>query len=214
MGTDQNRKVYRRHGARETMFGVSYANQYKLQKKIGQDHELALRLWKSGNHDAMILATMVADPESADARTLDQWVKDLDSYVLTDAFAGFASKTPFARKKMEQWGKAKGEWVGRAGWLLTAHVAMKDVELPDVYFQKHLKTIEQEIHTRKNRIRDAMNSALIAIGARNGSLRKLAVAAARRIGTVEVDHGETGCKTPDAVAYIAKAARRKNARSR
>ena len=29
-------------------------------------------------------------------------------------------------------------------------------------------------------------------------------AAARRIGTVEVDHGETGCKTPDAEPYIKK----------
>jgi hypothetical protein len=31
------------------------------------------------------------------------------------------------------------------------------------------------------------------------------VTAAQRIGAVEVDHGETGCKTPDAAAYIAKA---------
>jgi hypothetical protein len=28
------------------------------------------------------------------------------------------------------------------------------------------------------------------------------LAAAARIGPVEVDHGETGCKTPDAAAYI------------
>lgn len=51
---------------------------------------------------------------------------------------------------------------------------------------------------------DAMNSALIAIGCRNAKLEKLAVAAAKRIGPVEVDHGDTSCKTPDAVAYIAK----------
>jgi len=30
------------------------------------------------------------------------------------------------------------------------------------------------------------------------------LAAAKRIGKVEVDHGETGCKTPDAAAYIRK----------
>ena len=32
--------------------------------------------------------------------------------------------------------------------------------------------------------------------------------AARRIGEVHVDHGETGCKTPDAAAYIQKMADR------
>jgi hypothetical protein len=32
---------------------------------------------------------------------------------------------------------------------------------------------------------------------------------AARIGKVKVDHGETGCKTPDAVPYIKKAVERK-----
>jgi hypothetical protein len=49
-----------------------------------------------------------------------------------------------------------------------------------------------------------MNMALIAIGVRSAGLRKLALAAAKRIGKVEVDHGDTSCKTPDAAAYIAK----------
>jgi 3-methyladenine DNA glycosylase AlkD len=212
MGTAQNRKVYRRHGAREKMFGVSYANQNLLRKKIGQDHDLAKKLWATGNHDAMVLATMVADPEEADARLLDEWVKDLDCYVLSDAMASFTVKTRFAEKKLQQWGKAKGEWVGRTGWVLLAHIAMNDEELPDSYFQKPLQTIQKEIHNRKNRVRDAMNNALIAIGIRNPSLQKLALAAAAKIGKVEVDHGETGCKTPDAASYIARAVKRKKKR--
>jgi 3-methyladenine DNA glycosylase AlkD len=212
MGTAQNRKVYRRHGVREKMFGVSYANQYLLRKKIGQDHDLALKLWATGNHDAMVLATMIADPEGADARLLDAWVKDLDSYVLSDAFTSYTSRTRFAGKKCEQWGKSKGEWIGRTGWLLLAHIAMRDEDLPDSYFQKHLRTIQKEVHTRKNRVRDAMNNALIAIGIRNAPLEKLALQAAKKIGKVEVDHGETGCKTPDAASYIARAVKRKKKR--
>ena len=49
-----------------------------------------------------------------------------------------------------------------------------------------------------------MNSALISIGVRNSKLERKALAAAKRIGKVEVDHGETSCKTPDATAYIKK----------
>ena len=56
-----------------------------------------------------------------------------------------------------------------------------------------------------------MNGALIAIGLRSPALRKKAVAAARRIGKVDVDHGETGCKTPDADSYIEKAGGRRKA---
>ena len=63
LGTAQNRKVYARHGVTREAFGVSYANLGKLVREIKVDHELALGLWKSGNHDARVLATMVADPE-------------------------------------------------------------------------------------------------------------------------------------------------------
>ena len=47
-----------------------------------------------------------------------------------------------------------------------------------------------------------MNLAVIAIGCRSPGLRKAALAAAKRIGKVEVDHGDTACKTPDAAEYI------------
>jgi hypothetical protein len=33
--------------------------------------------------------------------------------------------------------------------------------LPDEFFEAYLQTIETDIHTSKNRVRDAMNSAVI-----------------------------------------------------
>ncbi len=202
MGTAQNRKVYARHGVRDDMFGVSYTNLNKLAKAIRRDHSLALELWATGNHDARVLATMVADPGRADESLLGAWLNDLDSYVITDAFSGFVGKTGLAQRKSEEWTVSEAEWTGRAGWHLVAHLAMKEQELSDTYFTAHLATIEGEIHARKNRVRDAMNSALIAIGIRNDGLEQQALTAAARIGKVEVDHGETGCKTPDAADYI------------
>lgn len=202
MGTAQNRKVYARHGVRDDMFGVSYANLNKLAKAARRDHSLALDLWNTGNHDARVLATMVADPAQADELLLNAWLANLDSYVITDAFSGFVGKTDLARAKGEEWICADEEWTGRAGWHLVAHLAMQERDLPDAYFASHLATIEGAIHARKNRVKDAMNSALIAIGIRNDVLEKQALSAAARIGKVEVDHGETGCKTPDAADYI------------
>ena len=72
---------------------------------------------------------------------------------------------------------------------------------------------EREIHTRKNRVRYSTNNALIAIGARSSRLEKKALAIAKKIGRVEVDHGETGCKTPDAASYIPKARARQAKRA-
>lgn len=205
LGTTQNRKVYKRHGVDGEMYGVSYANVKKMQRKIKIDHDLAQKLWQTGNHDARVLATMIVDPAQLNKRLIDAWSKDLSNYVITDAFVTAVSQANVARASMERWIRSKDEWKGSAGWSLLSHLAMKESTMRDKYFDAYLKTIEKRIHTQKNRIRYSMNSALIAIGARSNALEQKALAVAKRIGAVEVDHGETGCKTPDAVAYIPKA---------
>ena len=209
LGTAQNRKIYQRHGVGDNLFGVSFANQNKLAKSIKRNHWLAQELWATGNHDARVLAALIADPSQTNASLLDAWVNDLDSYMVTDSFSDLVGKTALAHEKAEQWTRSEEEWPGRAGWHLVAHLALKDPDLPDAYFTAHLATIEREIHTGKNRVRYAMNSALIAIGIRNDALEEQALAAAARIGKVEVDHGETGCKTPDAAPYIRRTVARR-----
>ncbi|MGQ0601310.1 MAG: DNA alkylation repair protein [Anaerolineales bacterium] len=204
-GTAQNRKIYARHGVKGEMYGVSYANLGALKKKIKTDHALTLGLWASGNHDARILALLIADPEQISSKELDAWARELDNYGITEAFSRFAAQTPHARAKIKKWTPAKGEWVGEAGWSILGALALHNPNLPDDYFEPYLDIIEQDIHHRKNRTRYAMNNALIAIGTRTATLQKRALAVARAIGQVEVDHGQTNCKTPDALTYIPKA---------
>lgn len=81
--------------------------------------------------------------------------------------------------------------------------------ISDADAEKILATIEKEIHRSPNRARHAMNGALISIGVYKPALRKEAIEAAKRVGKVEVDHGETNCKTPDAASYIERASKRK-----
>lgn len=204
-GTAQNRKVYARHGVLGEQFGVSFAELGKLRKRIGTDPALALKLWATGNHDARILATMVADPDRMSSRDLDAWARDLDSYVIADALASFVGHAPCARRKYETWSGRKAEFTAACGWNLLAHLALdQDADLTDPWLRRQLMIITTGIHDRPNRVRHSMNQALIAIGVRNAALEKSALAAAGKIGKVEVDHGETSCRTPDATAYIAK----------
>lgn len=205
-GTAQNRKVYGRHGVKGPMFGVSYAVLGQLRKKIGTDQALAEQLWKTGNHDARTLATMIAEPAGMSAATLNAWVKEADNRGIAAAISNVAAEAPSGRARMERWTASRDEMVACAGWHTLASLARQDNGLPDDYFAGYLEAIEAKIHTGKHWAKHAMNNALISIGARNPTLRKKAVAAAKRIGKVEVNHGETGCKTPDAVAYIAKTA--------
>jgi len=202
LGTEQNRTIYLRHGATEPVFGVSFAHIRALQRGIRADQELADQLWASGNHDARILATLVADPASISSAHLDEWSRDLDNYILCDAFSSLVGKTPFVDEKIDRWCALKSEWRAATGWNLVAGAAMSQEEIDDGYFASCLDEIVSDIKGAPNRVRHSMNQALICIGVRNPTLRKKALTAARKIGKVEVDHGETGCKTPDAAAYI------------
>jgi len=203
MGTAQNRKVYARHGVLGPAFGVSYANLDKLTKGIGLDHALAEALWRSGNHDARVLATRVADPARAGAKLLGAWLKDVDSYPLAGALAELVARTSSAGTLAKKWIAREGEWPTSTGWQVFGHLCDSGA-LEEETCRELLHVIEETLATSPNRTRYAMNSALIAIGCSGGELQRLAVAAAKRIGPVEVDHGETGCKTPDAAGYIAK----------
>lgn len=202
-GSAQTRKTYARHGVGPKMFGVSYAVLGKLTKQIKRDHALALGLWSSGWHDARVLATFIADPQQSDAATLDGWVIGAESRPLSGAVAKLVAATTSAEALATKWCADSREYVAVTGWDVVAELALKST-LPDTKFAALLKTIERDIHGAQNQVRYAMNGALIAIGVRNPKLERLAVAAAKRIGKVEVDHGDTSCKTPDAVAYIAK----------
>lgn len=209
LGTEQNRKIYRKHGVNRDAYGVSYANLEKIRKRIKKDHALALELWESGNHDARVLATMIADPQAMSSEDLDAWAGSLIDPVEAGAFAKMASGSPLMHEKIDQWTAADHELVESAGWILLAHRAMKNGDSPDGDYERYLDVIEKDIHNRKNRVRYEMNGALIAIGGSNGRLTERALAAAAKIGKVEVDHGDTACKTPDAAGYIKKMLERK-----
>ncbi len=203
-GTEQNQKIYKRHGVNGSQFGVSFTKIRKMAKEIGRDAHLAEMLWRSGNHDARILASMVMDPQNLSEELADRWVKDLDNYVITDAFSDMMSQANFAVSKAEEWIEESGEWVSAAGWNMVSHIALKEKTLEDPFFEDLITVIEENIHQSPNRTRYSMNNALIAIGVRNDALEAKAKAAAKRIGKVKVDHGETSCKTPDAFDYIEK----------
>jgi 3-methyladenine DNA glycosylase AlkD len=203
-GTAQNSKIYRRHGAQGDVFGVSSATLNALKKRLKVDHALAQALWDTGNYDARILATMVADPQQMTAAELDAWAGAADSYPVADALARYlaARLTPPPWETARRWVASTDEWTGYAGWQLLSVLALQDETQDDDACLTLLQDIEGRIHGSKNRVRHGMNNALIAIGSRNPTLAEAATAAAGRIGVVQVDHGETDCKTPDAAAYI------------
>lgn len=203
-GSAQTRKTYARHGAEEPMFGVSFAFLKTMWKRIGVDHDLAMALWGTGNFDARNLAVKVVDPARMSSADLDRWARDYRVRMCGMYVAALAAEGPHALAKASQWRASKEEPLRRMAWALVGQMASRDETSPDSWFAARLAEIERTIHGAPNYEREAMNQAVIAIGGRSAALRKAALAAAKRIGKVEVDHGDTACKTPEAGPYLEK----------
>jgi len=211
LGKPTTAAIYRRHGVAERTVGLSFANLARIAKEVGIDNQLARTLWRSGLHDARVLATKVAAPSAIYVKELDRWIGSSSNYIITDAIAALAAQSPNADAIARRWLRSRHEWTSAAGWAIVAtHVVER--KMTSRACAPLLERIGRSIHRAPNRTRYAMNNALIAIGGTFASLRPQAIAVARAIGPVEVDHGETGCKTPDAVAYIERMVQRQSKR--
>jgi 3-methyladenine DNA glycosylase AlkD len=204
MGNEQRRKIYLRHGYAAPLFGVSFADLGALTKAHRGDHDLALALWKSGNADARILATMIADPARLTPKQAEAWAKQAGFRALAGYVGSLAARAPGGIDYGREWTKSEDVIVRSAGYAALMELLKEGGGLTDKECEDHIRRIEKEIHGAPNWSRYGMMYALIGFGSYKPALTEKAVAAAKRIGKVEFDPGETDCKMPDPVPYIRK----------
>lgn len=210
LGKPQTAAIYKRHGSGDNVFGTLTSEIAKLQKKIKVDHTLAMELWRTGNAEARILALQISDPQRITRAEADRLLKGGQTHFLGCYLAALVGRSPIAIETMRSWMASSDESKREMGYSILGVVLKNEPDsVSDTEAGKILKTIENETHGSANWARYAMNGALIAIGVFKPSCRDKAIDAAKRIGKVEVDYGETYCETPDAGSYIEKASKRR-----
>jgi 3-methyladenine DNA glycosylase AlkD len=168
----------------KNVYGVSKPKLDALARKIGRNHSLGLELWETGNHDARILAGLVAERKLVTSKQMERWVRGFDNWDVCDGTCChlFVFATP-AWQKAHSWSRRKKEFEKRAGFALAAFLACHDKKAPDAEFQRYLEVIERESWDERNFVRKAVNWALRNIGKRNLPLNRAAIASAERIAT-------------------------------
>jgi 3-methyladenine DNA glycosylase AlkD len=208
-GKESTRKIYARHGmATDNMFGVSVADLKVIAKTIKGQQALAKELYATGNLDAMYLAGMVADGSKMTAKELNAWAESAANLQMIAEYTvpWVTVENPETRELALQWMKSKKERVACSGWCTySGLVATKPDDALDLAEIKDLLgTVVKGIKSAQNRVRYTMNGFVIAVGTYVKPLSKEAKAAARQIGEVSVDLGDTACNVPLATAYIEK----------
>jgi 3-methyladenine DNA glycosylase AlkD len=183
LGSEENRAGMARYGINvENAFGVSIYQLRKVAGRLGSDHELALALWATGNHEARLLACFVDDPAMVTEEQVEAWARDFDSWDICDqATTSLFDITKHSWAKAAEWAGRDEEWVKRGGFALMAGLAVHDRRASNQAFLSLLPLIERAASDDRNYVKKAVNWALRNIGKRNRALNAAAIACAERI---------------------------------
>jgi 3-methyladenine DNA glycosylase AlkD len=183
MGSEHHRQAMATYAISvEGAFGVSIYELRKVANRLGTDHELALDLWATGNHEARLLACYVDDPAAVTSDQMEAWALDFDSWDICDqATTSLFDLTPHAWSKARAWAARQEPWIKRGGFALMAGLAVHDKAAKDQDFLKLMPLIDKGASDDRNFVKKAVNWALRNIGKRNQALNAAAIACAEKI---------------------------------
>ena len=181
LGDEKVRAHNTKYGAGDNQFGAKLGDIRTLAKKIKSNHELGKALWKTGNIDAQLLATLIVKPKELSADEMDQMVRSAKFSQLADWLNSYVVKEHPEKEALRQkWMADDDPWAGRAGWGLTSSRIAKTPEgldLPGL-----LDRIESEMGDAAPEVQWTMNYCLAGIGIHFPKLRKRAIAIGEKLG--------------------------------
>src|SRR5262245_25162651 len=165
LGNEATRAHNTKWGAGDNQFGVKHGDIRALAKKLQSHPELAMPLWKTGNVDAQLLATLLIKPRDLSAREVDRLVRSISFAHVADWLISYVVKQHADKETLRQkWMADDDCWAARAGWSLTAERVVKSPEGLDL--PALLDRIESEMANAAPEVQWTMNSALAEIGIR------------------------------------------------
>jgi 3-methyladenine DNA glycosylase AlkD len=187
LGSPRNVEGMARYGISSAgTLGVPVPRLRALAREIGTDHALAGRLWKTGIHEARIIAPLIDDPARVTERQMERWARDFDSWDIVDQCCNnLFRRTEFAHDKALEWCARDEEFVRRAGFAMIASLSVHDKGAPDSRFTRYLAAVGRAATDERNFVKKAVNWALRSIGKRNPKLNERAIATAERIALLD-----------------------------
>ena len=168
--------------ATDKALGVSMPHLRRLAREIGRNHALAGDLWRTGIHDARILASLIDAPDAVTPQQMEEWVGDFDSWDVCDqCVMNLFARTTMAASTAVEWSVRAEEFVKRAGFVIMARLASTNRTADDSVFEPFLAAIERESTDSRNFVKKGVNWALREIGARNVRLHRQSLEVAARL---------------------------------
>jgi hypothetical protein len=218
-GSESVRRSNAKVGAGDNQVGVMMGKlrglAAQLQAEQGPAHALALRLWETGNADAMLLATMLMDPAQVDEATLEAMMRPLTYPRLVDELAhNVVARSLHAAPLRERWMDVPEEYVGRAGWQVTIAAAMDpkavkaarraaDGRPPALDLDGLLEKVAAEVLQAPLHKQESMTQCLVMIATHYDAYTQRCIALGEKLGRYDTRPVPKGCTAWYAPEWIA-----------
>ncbi len=203
LGTDSRWRYNLKNGAGGNQFGVGMVQLRNLAKELTVDHPLAIKLWETGNTDAMLLASMIMDASRIPIEQAENMVIPLSYAPLIDELAFNTLKSiPFAKIFKQKWVRSNTASLGRAGWdlLIDQIISGKHLSLS---IDRILTDIESNMKNAGKLKQEAMNRCLCEIGIRMPEYTDRCIAIGEKIGRLDERPAPEGFASSYAPEWIA-----------
>lgn len=200
------RAVNERHGDDH---GVNLGKLRAVAKRLKTQHDLAGRLWATGDTAARLLAILICRPKAFGRDELDGMVREARSPKVHDWLVNYVvKKSPHAEGLRVAWFADRDPVVASAGWALTTERVAKKPEGLDL--AGLLDAIEARMKDAPERLQWAMNHCLAQIGIEHAEHRARAIDIGERLEVLKDYPTPPGCTSPFAPVWISEMVRRQH----
>jgi 3-methyladenine DNA glycosylase AlkD len=184
-------------------YGIGLTVLRKLARQIGRDHALAMKLWKSDNYDARVIALLIDDPKLITREQVENLGYGYLAHVFSSCDATLA-KAPFVVEFAGDWINSDDSMHRRCGYGLLYEVSKsKKKSAPDdAFFLAWIDHIRKSFSSEVRSVNRSMGVALMGMGVRNRTLHAAALKVASMIGPLEVGSDDSNCKPFDAAGHL------------
>lgn len=209
LGNETTLKHQRKQGAHKNIFGVKMGDIRAIAKKLKTNHELALKLWITGNIDAQYLSILLFNPKKFNLEDLNSLIVSETFMPVLDWLYNYVIKDHAVAEKLRlrymesHWGIS----ASRIGWSLTAGRISRNLD--GLNLTEILDRIERELGNVEPEIQWTMNAALAQLGIHFPEYRKRCIVIAEFWGVYRDYPVSKGCTSPYAPIWIQEMVSRK-----
>lgn len=162
--------------------GVSTGDIRKLAKGIKKSNELAYELWKTGYHEAKILAVLVFDKKYLSLQEAELLMNDVCSWDLCDHLCkNLIIKLIGYENLIKKWCVSKAIYAKRAAFTLMVSAVVHEKFISDNILDDYLKLISEYSNDEREHVKKAVSWALREIGKRDFNYQEKAILLAHEL---------------------------------